>query len=214
MQNDIYSFLLKIDISLSNALTIEEISKGFDDFGITKEIIQTNQLSVKVVIDSISEKQQHEGEKKGTLKSNNELFKKSFETYMEFVTLARLRFNFDDAIVAILGLNGERKRGHSGHIFEGELFYMNILANENILKGFLKYKITKEKIEAGYEITKEFKKSKMTVAVDKEDVVGLTKVVNEKIDALYSFYNEYKTIAKIAFKNKPELLKLILIEYL
>ncbi len=214
MQNDIYIFLLKVDISLSNALTIEDISKGFNGFGITKEIIQTNQLSVKEVISSISEKQQHEGEKKGTIKSNNELFKKSFETYMELVTLARLRFNDNDSIISILGLNGERKKSHSGHLFEGELFYMNILSNENILNGFLKYNVSKEKIEAAQKITKEFKKSQMTLSVEKEDVKGLTKTVNDKIDALYSFYNEYKTIAKIAFKNKPELLKLILIEYL
>ncbi|MBN2693170.1 hypothetical protein JXR93_00785, partial [bacterium] len=132
----------------------------------------------------------------------------------DFVTFARLRFNGDDSVVATLKLNGERKRRYAAHIFEAEIFYKTVLANSDILNGLLKYNIKKEDIEAGYELLKEFKETQTTISTTKEDSKEMTKTVNDKIDSLYSFYNEYKTVAKIAFKKHPELLNLILIEFL
>ena len=214
MKNDIHLFLLKLDISTSNAVSNEQISEGLANFGITKESIIANTQLIKELLNTISEKQQQEGDKKGLTKHNRELFNKSFEKYSDFVTFARLRFNSDDSVVAALKLNGERKRGYAAHIFEGEIFYKTVLANSDILNGLLKYNIKKEDIEAGYELLKEFKETQTTVSTTKEDSKEMTKTVNDKIDSLYSFYNEYKTVAKIAFKKRPELLNLILIESL
>ncbi len=211
MKKALDEYLLKSEISLRNALANEVILAKLLRYGITKEALETGLLLIKVILDFLAKQQQQNSDKLEGTKLGNELFKDAFEIYHDYVKLARDCFNNNDAIVTLLDLNGLRKKSLSGFILQSELFYANILNNENILNGFKKFSITKEDIkEASLKVT-ELKISEAEKHKDKEDLKELTKTVDSKIDDFYSFMETYQTVAKIALKNNKDLLNLVLV---
>ncbi len=211
MKKPLDEYLLKSEISIRNALANEEIMAKLLRYGITKEALENGLMLIKAILDFLAKQQQQDSDKREETKTSNELFKDAFETYHDYVKLARNCFNGNDSIITLLDLNGERKKSVSGFILQSDLFYVNILSNETILNGLKKFNISKDDIKEGSLKVVALKISEAEKHKGREDLKESTKAVDSKIDEFYSFMETYQTVAKIALKNNKDLLNLVFV---
>lgn len=128
--------------------------------------------------------------------------------YLEHITLTRLALRYEPAKMVKFGLKGPRRKDTYGWIEQAELFYDNVLADEDILlKLDEKFGLTREKLEAGRELILKVKAANKKQEKEKSESQQARMDRDKVFKELYHALSDFLQVCKFAFADKPQYLE-------
>ncbi len=199
--------LLAAQVAIDNALKEDEVKTlltelGYDDIRLNEGKTLLNTAN------SLQQKQQKEYgdqfEATGTL---NEAWEKADKEYMRFVKVARVALKSEYALYRKLGLNGVRKKTLSGWFAQAKQFYLNALADADVMEKMSVYGMTQIKLEAGKTLLEELETANAVQEKEKGEAQQATLERDNAIDQLEEWLSDFIAIGRIALEEKPQLLE-------
>jgi hypothetical protein len=133
--------------------------------------------------------------------------KDAHTSYMDLLTIARIALSNNVGAQQSLGLNQARKKSYSGWLGQALQFFNNLISNPDYTSAMEIYGQTIEKIQMtkkGISDTQSFSEKHK---IEKGEAQQATQARDAKIDELNQWVSDYKKIARIALKSKPQLLE-------
>ena len=128
------------------------------------------------------------------------------ETYMEHVKIARVAMKGSPAGGAKLGLSGSRASDFSGLAIQVDVFYVNALADPEVLAALAKFGITEDKLTASHAAFADTRAKYIKQKNETGEAQKSTQKRDEAVDELSNWISDFMVIARIALKNQPEML--------
>lgn len=201
--------LNRIRIATTNVLANAELTDLVAKRGYSKvELLKVRSLINEAERLAASQKSQYGDKYKST-----DDFAASFDSiiseYRDHVVLARVALGYNKGEMEKLQLNGQRKKSKTGLINQAKCFYINALSSTEVRVSLAKKGITEEEL-----ITTKSKIDGLdSMQADKYDKKGAaesaTQLRNNVIDELMEWYSGFKKIARVALKNKPQMLEIL-----
>ena len=126
---------------------------------------------------------------------------------MRHIKVSRVAFENDRAAYHKLDLGGKRKVSLSGWLAQSKQFYINALADSNVLAELAEFCITQTKLEAGQQLVNETEAANADQKKEKGEAQQATIDRDEAIDNLEGWMSDFIAIARIALEDKPQLLE-------
>ena len=126
---------------------------------------------------------------------------------MRHVKVSRIAFQNDRAAYQKMDLGGKRKVSLSGWLAQAKQFYINALADSEVLTKLAGFGITQAKLEAGKQLVDETEAANAAQKREKGDAQQATQDRDEAIDKLEDRLSDFIAIARIALEDKPQLLE-------
>lgn len=129
--------------------------------------------------------------------------------YMEQLELSRIAFKSQRGILAELAATGERKKTQSGWLSDATTFYTNLLAKPEYVTAMASFGQTDVKLNAAFSLIKAANAALAARTKEAGEAQTATKLRDAAIDLFDEWYSDFIGVAKIALKNKPELLEIL-----
>ena len=206
MDTSISTLLDEARIATTNAAEVQAIAAALNTYGFTQERLQEGRTLYEAALASNSTKQQQYGNQYDSTAKLNEQLDTLADTYTKHLKIARIAITQPGQAQA-LSLLGPRKRPFAARLAQIKQFYTNALSNPDILAALAKYNITKKILED----TQTDIAAVETTSATREQLKGAaqaaTQTRNEHLKQLETWMKEFRTIAKIALKDEPQLLE-------
>lgn len=133
----------------------------------------------------------------------------SVQTAKDQIETIKILSRNDEGLQDRLGINDPRKRRIEDWILQTIQFY-DLLQNETaFLEKLTRFSLTAEKLTASSQAISDLKILRDKAMAEKGEAQEATRVRNEKIHELEDYCYELESLAKIALKNKPQLLEML-----
>ncbi len=200
-------FIFKTSLIIENSLNDQTIKSLVDDYGYDEE-----KLNYGVELLNNVKKAQLTKNEDGSefIEKKNEYeksFNDAYNLYMDYVKISRVAFRENDQIISLLGINGLRKKNPDEFLKQAEIFYSGALKYDVVKSELLKFKITEEKLQNGFNLVKDFVKLYQEISIERAETIGFTKNKNDNLQKLERWIKDYKVILKIALRSDETLLK-------
>ncbi len=129
------------------------------------------------------------------------------ETYMRYLKVARVALEGDRGAREKLALKGERKRTLAGWLEQAQQFYSNALSDPNILNKLAEYNITSAMLETGKRQVDLVGSHNAARKQRKGTARDATRMRIEAKVALDEWMSDFLKIARVALKDRPQLLE-------
>jgi hypothetical protein len=129
--------------------------------------------------------------------------------YIEQLELSRIAFKNQRGVLAELAATGERKKNQAGWLSDATTFYSNLLAKPEYVAVIAKFGQTKEKLNTAFDLIKAANAALAARTKESGEAQTATKLRDAAIDLFDEWYSDFIAVAKIALKNKPELLEIL-----
>ncbi len=194
---------------INNVLNTPEILAGFEKRGKTKAYFLALKAEVEELEKLLKKQLLSRTEKDSISEKFDLLFDEVYATYMDYVTLGRVFFRDDNYALELLELNGLRKDTASGFTVQGRRFYENILETDKIKKVFNDFAVEDDVLKE--ELLKIKKLSELSdgYVKGKGESIHSTAEKDKKVDKVKREVTDLRIIAKVIFKNQPELLTIL-----
>ena len=192
---------------ISNALKSPVTSKLLAPFGYDLARIREGESLLNTAEQLIAQHNKEYGDQYAATKVLNELYGKARAFYIEHVKLARMAQKKHSNLEGSLQLQGERKNTTSGWLAQASVFYDNALEIPEIKEALSFYGINEAILERGKKQVEAVaaalsdQKSKISVAQ------ATTQEKNKAMVALNDWVGDFKSIARVALKDNPQLLE-------
>ncbi len=199
------SFLSDVNIMIKNA-KLPEIEAELDKLNAGGELINTGSNLLTEVLSLQALQQRLLGKYNTSAERFKALKDKALDTYKDYYRIAKLLFENDKTRINALHLEGKRESSVQGFSKQAEQFYQNALSNPETLGQFMTYNITEEMLKNSYEEFKFLADLNAAKRSEKVEASNSTKKRDEKLIELREWVSKFKTLAKIALKDKEYLL--------
>lgn len=199
--------LLEANIALKNASTDAEIQTYMAEYGYNAEKISEGNLLYDAAQDLHNKQKAEYGDQYNATDARDKKLEEAEADYIDYVKIARICLRNDRGSYLKLNLDGSRKKTLSGMLSQAKIFYVNALADPGILAKLSKFSVTKEKLEAGKKLIDE---TEAAIAMQKKEGGEAQQATfdrNEDMHKLDEWMGDFKVIARIALKDKPQLLE-------
>lgn len=136
-----------------------------------------------------------------------EAWEKAKIPYMDNVTLFRKTFANETGILSMLGLVGNRADGIAKWLEQANRFYSKALADDSIIEKVAYFNLTREKLQADWDLVKELEKAEAHQESCKGAAQDATKLRNAALKELREWFSKFVAAARIAFADRPQLLE-------
>lgn len=128
--------------------------------------------------------------------------------YIEHITLTRLALKSKPKKKSKFSLAGSRRRDIYGWIEQAEVFYDNVLGDEEVLTDIAaRFGLTKEKLEMGKQLVLKVKEANKNQEKEKSDSQQATEDRDKSFKVLYDALSEFYQVSQFAFADRPQLLE-------
>lgn len=190
-----------------NAASDDEIKALVEPYGYPEAKLDEGK-NIYNAADAAVEKQKSDYARQFEAKSIfDAAFDEAEEEYIELITLVRLALGGDPVKLMVLGLDGKRPKKFSSWLRRANRFYNNAIDNAELLPLVAEYGVTNARLTAGRELVK-----KVETANDEHDKARGTAQQstvdrNESIKVLDEWTSAFKTVCRMALKDRPQLLE-------
>lgn len=129
--------------------------------------------------------------------------------YIEQLELSRIAFKNQRGVLAEMAANGKRKLTQSGWLSDATTFYTNLLAKPEYVTAMASFGQTEVKLNAAFNLIKAANAALAARTKEAGEAQTATKLRDIAIDIFDEWYSDFIGVAKIALKNKPELLEIL-----
>jgi hypothetical protein len=199
--------LLEANIALENASTGAEIQTYMAEYGYNAEKISEGKSLYNTAQDLHNKQKAEYGDQYTATDARDKKLEEAEADYIDFVKIARISLRGDRGSYLKLNLDGIRKKSFSGRLSQAKIFYVNALADAGILAKLSKFSVTKEKLEAGKKLIDETEAANAMQKKESGEAQQATLDRDEEMDKLDEWMGDFKVIARIALKDKPQLLE-------
>jgi len=129
------------------------------------------------------------------------------KNFLKTRTIAREAFSSDPSAFAALNLSGPTKTTVSGISKQADTFYANLLGTPAFVETMSYYGYTKEKLTAEQQLLQTLLDTSALHKQEYSEAVKATVTRDEALDALDAWMGKFYTVANVAFKEAPQMLK-------
>ena len=129
------------------------------------------------------------------------------DTYRLHAKIARMAFQSERGTLETLHLLGPRKATLAGWLGQARDFYATALATPAIAERLAAFTITREQLEAGMELIGVVRERHAATCQQRGLAQESTRDRNMASKDLQSWINDFRLIARVALKNRPQLLE-------
>lgn len=133
---------------------------------------------------------------------------KASPVYIEHVTLVRMMLKNNIEKQKRYAVRGQRKKDIYGWIQQAEIFYCNLLANEELLADLeVRYGLTREKLEQGQQLILQVKAAtaKQQVEISESQQARVEK--DRALSYLRTVLGDFFQVCKFAHRDNPQVLE-------
>jgi hypothetical protein len=197
------------NIAIDNALAEPSISQALDGFGYTlKRLYQGKQLREQARALYQSQKGAY-----GDVQTANDAYTAALKlaraTYMRHLKIARIALEGERGMRQKLGLAGERKHTQAAQLAQGQQFYANALSDTIILGKLAAFGITKDMLAEGQRQFNVVAQSDAARRLRQGAAGDVTQARDAALLALDAWMRDFKQIARIALRDRPQLLDML-----
>ena len=199
--------LLAAQIAIDNSLSDAEIQPFLAEYGYDAAKIGAGKALYDTAQDLHQIQIKEYGEQYAATDELKAKWDKGNAVYMRHIKVSRVAFENDRAAYHKLDLGGKRKVSLSGWLAQSKQFYINALADSNVLTELAEFCITQAKLEAGKQLVDETEAANADQKKEKGEAQQATIDRDEAIDNLEGWMSDFIAIARIALEDKPQLLE-------
>ncbi|NIR48544.1 hypothetical protein GWO43_08945 [candidate division KSB1 bacterium] len=207
MPNSIDARLVAAQVAIDNALSNPDVQSYLSVYGYDADKIGAG----KALYDNAQQLHQQQVKEYGDQFAASDALKSTWEQakaeYMRFVKIARVALKSERAAFQKLALNGDRKQSLSGWLSQAKQFYINALADADILTKLGQFGITQEKLQAGTKLVEDTEAANVAQEKEKGEAQQATLERDQALDQLDEWMSDFTAIARIALEEKPQLLE-------
>jgi len=200
-------YLHRADILIQNSINDENILGRVSAFGFDAEKLNEG-LTLLNEADAAQKDQniQYAEQFEATQRANS--LKEEFDkTYGMHRDIARAMFQDETGYWEMLHLTGRRRNGKSEWLRKARDFYSNIKDNEALINRMSPMGFTTEYLDSRLAELDEIEEAMRQQVRETGEAQQATVDRDEKLDELQDWVNVYKSVAKLALMDKPQLLE-------
>ena len=126
---------------------------------------------------------------------------------MKHVKVARVALQDERGSSQKLDLGGKRKVSLSGWLAQSNQFYINAVADADILSKMNNFGITQAKLEQGKQLVDDVEAANASQKKEKGEAQQATVDRDDALDKLNDWVSDFIAIARIALEDRPQLLE-------
>jgi hypothetical protein len=197
------SFLANSRTLIENARGLVEISETLAGYGYDAARFDEG-AALWEAADSLAKAQAKEhGEKLQASADFDAAWEKANSAYMKTLKLARIAFQDKSAACSALKLYGPRRQSVEGWLDQASVFYANLKSDQAYMDSLSRYAYTSRKIATESALVEEVRTSLQAQAKESGEARTATAERDKKVKQLDAWVSELKTVAKIAFHERP-----------
>lgn len=199
--------LLNASGILATAMTDPFITAGFDRYKFNASRLAEGKALIDDLVSRAARQRQEAGDQHQTTQEINETWGELRRTLSDYLRLAKLAFPKDLAQREALGIGKQsEKKTISGWVQFARAFYATALDDPAILAGFDRYGVSRDELAVARQAVEDLVALHGRGGVDRGEAQGATRAKDEKRQAFLAWLREFRTIAKVAFRQHPEVL--------
>ncbi|MDR2424865.1 MAG: hypothetical protein LBD59_09110 [Prevotellaceae bacterium] len=199
--------LHKIENALLGVSNHPEIQAMLSAFGYTPERMNEGKILLNRAMSLVSSQTDNYG---GQYEAHSEFEKKyesAYSAYMITLKVARVAFISHTAMLTRMCANKDRSRSLSGWLREARVMYDNLLAHHEALEAMAVFGYTAERLDAERAMVNEVESLYSKTLKHKGHAQQTTLERDAAIDELCKWFGAFRSIARIALYEKPQLIE-------
>ena len=206
-KQSIDQFMLSAQVAIDNALTDTEIGPLIAEYGYDEARLNEGK-SLLTTIQNLQQKQIREyGEQYAASDFLKNKWGEANALYMKHVKIARVALPDERGSHQKLSLSGTRKESLSGWLAQSNQFYINALADTDILTKLNNFGITQAKLQQGQQLVQEVEAANTSQKKEMGEAQQATKDRDDALDKLADWLSDFIAIARIALEDRSQLLE-------
>jgi hypothetical protein len=201
---DLDAYTTSCEVALTNAADAEIepllTARGYPATTIAAKL--TELANVKKLI---ADQRKEYGEQYEATKAYDDAVRLIHPNYIDHIDLARVAFKNDTAAKTALGLKGERKLSESGYRAQALLFYNGVLNNTAYKAAMAIKGVTEAELVTAQKAYDALGKKIADKYKETGEAQAATKARDKAIDDFADWFSDFKEVAKIALRPKPQL---------
>lgn len=199
--------LLGSQVAIDNSIADTVIQECVAEYGYTAEKL-TAAKTLCSNAQQLHQKQKAEyGDQYAATEALNKAWEAANAVYLPFVKVSRVALKAVPGGFQKLGLSGKRKASFSGWLTQANQFYVNGLADANLLEKLANFGITQEKLQAGKQLVEAAEAAYNAQKKEMGEAQQATVERDNVLDDLDDWMSDFIAIARIALTEKPQLLE-------
>lgn len=209
MNQKINELIKKSGIAIENGTNQPEITDAMLPYGYTPERLAEGKGYLDETSRLNSKQIQENAEQQAATEALNRAIDEADKEYIPLLKIARIAFKKDSNRWVQFQLSGARETKQADWLAQTNVFYTNLLVDEEAQAKMAVFGQTKEKLETGFELVKNVQQKMALRKKEMGEAQSATTKRNEVVQLLQDWHNDYIEIAKIALADKPQYLEML-----
>ncbi len=196
--------LLAAQVAIDNAMKDHKILKALTAYGYDAAKISVGKTLYEEVSALVTLQKKEYGEQYEATEVVNNAWETADKAYMKTLKIARIALRDNVTAQNALALNGFRKKSLSGWLQQAEIFYDNLLGDDDLLVPLQSYGYTREKLEAEKALVAVVREANTIQEKEKGEAQEATEKRDAKLDEMDRWMGDFKQITLIALEDNPQ----------
>jgi hypothetical protein len=207
LRNNIDTFLQTVHLAVGNAANVPLISAALAQFGFDDGRIQEGVALLTAAEAAQAAQVQGYSEQYTATATLKSAWAAADKRYSAHRTLARLAFQSEPDRQATLLLHIPKKPTLDAWVGQTGVFYQNLLGDDEMLAAMARYNVTAVDLEAAQTAVQQVAALNAAQEKRKARAQQGTRQRDAALDALHTWYVEFRTVARLALADDPQLLE-------
>lgn len=199
--------LMTARMLIANARASSDIRDALAAHGFTVARLDEGEALSNDLNTLCQRKTNHYGGLRGANDALSAADKQAQDLYRTHAKIARVAFQSDRGTLQALHLLGPRKATLAGWLGQARDFYATALGNPTIARRLAAFTITSEQLEAGMQLMDMVRERHAASCQQRGLAQESTRERDLAAKELKSWINDFKLIARVALKSRPQLLE-------
>ncbi len=195
------------ELAISNARNDAGILEAVTPFGYDSAGLQAGQDLFNEVLELVNRQAALYGDQYEATQQVEDAREAAEAVYMSALKVARVALRDYERAGNALKMNGERKHSLWGWLEQAQMFYTNLLADDELLAAMARFGYDRAKLEDQAILVLAVVNADIAQEGNKGDAQQSTMERDDKLDELDQWIADFKVIARIALEDKPQWLE-------
>jgi len=178
-------------------------------FNYSKAQVAPGAALLAVARDKVTKRSIEFGEQIAAGKEHDALEEAFHDRYINAVGFARVSLRNDMGAVSTLKFYDARKKSNNGYFEQAEAFYNALLIRPDWILAMKPYGYSEDLIREEKLLLDEYREAKLVWENETAEAITATAERDKALDALFDWTGQYKEVARLALKSRPDLLRLL-----
>ena len=199
--------LMSAQVAIDNALSDAGIQEAVGMFGYDKARLTEARALYEEARALVSKQKAEYGEQFEATETVRVAWDEANAAYMRTLKVARIALRGKTKAHTALALSGKRKQSITGWTGQATNFYLNLLADDDLIAALANFGYDQAKVEAEQALVQVVVEANAVQEKEKGEAQEATKLRDAKLDELDQWMADFKAIAQLAMEENPQWLE-------